>query len=86
MALVDLTQLKAGEEGTVIEISGGIGIHQRLEAMGVRPGVKIKKISTLFRRGPVTIEIGNTKIAIGFGMARKVIVERISHEDTKTQS
>lgn len=79
MDLVDLTQLRSGEEGKVVNILGGLGIHRRLETMGIRPGIKIKKISKFFRTGPVTIEIGNTKVAIGYGMARRVIVEKINH-------
>jgi ferrous iron transport protein A len=74
MSRIDLTQMKTGESGTVIELYGGYGMVARLEAIGVRPGVVLTKVSSQIMRGPVTVKIGNTQIAIGFGMARKVIV------------
>ncbi|MEO0227520.1 MAG: fused ferrous iron transport protein A/B [candidate division WOR-3 bacterium] len=74
MALIDLTQMKAGEKGRVVELSGGKGFIARLEALGIVPGVEIVKVSEQFMHGPVVIRIGNTQVAIGYGMAKKVMV------------
>jgi ferrous iron transport protein A len=74
MSRIDLTQMKTGESGTVIELYGGYGMVTRLEAMGIRPGVMLTKVSSQIMRGPVIVKIGTTQVAIGFGMARKVIV------------
>ncbi len=74
---IQLTELNQGETGKVVEIIGGCGIHQKLDALGIRVGVEIKKISSISARGPVVIEVGNTKIAIGYGMAKRVIVELV---------
>jgi ferrous iron transport protein A len=74
MNKVDLTQLNAGNEARIIEIAGGHLMSKRVEALGIRVGVKIKKLSTQVWRGPVTIQIGNSQIAIGFGMAKKIYV------------
>ncbi len=76
MGKIDLTQLKSGEVATVVAIEGGIGFHRRIESLGIRVGVKIRKISTQLMRGPVTIQMGNTQAALGFGMAIKIIVKR----------
>jgi Fe2+ transport system protein FeoA len=46
-----------------------------LEALGIRNGKKIKKLSSMFMRGPVTVQVGQTRISIGYGMASKIIVE-----------
>ncbi len=70
-----LGQMEVGQTGTIIEILGGWGLVRRLEALGVRPGKKVTKISTTLFRGPVTLKIGNTQVAVGFGMARKIIVQ-----------
>ena len=43
--------------------------------MGLRVGVKIKKLSAQVLKGPVTIKIGNTKLALGPKMAQKILVE-----------
>ena len=47
----------------------------RLSALGIRPGKRITKVSSMFMRGPVTIQIDNAQVGIGFGMASKIIVE-----------
>jgi len=75
MALIDLTQMKSGDTATVKSIKGGLGMVRKLETLGIRPGVRIKKVSAQFMRGPVIVRTGNTQVAIGFGMARRVLVE-----------
>jgi ferrous iron transport protein A len=71
----DLTQLNSGQKGTVAEIQGGMGVVRRLESMGIRPGKKITKVSAQFLRGPQIVRVNNSQVALGFGMARKVLVE-----------
>jgi ferrous iron transport protein A len=73
--LVNLRQMPSGRSGKVVEIQGGIGLVNRLSALGVRPGKKITKVSSMMMRGPVTIQVGNTCLAIGFGMAGRIIME-----------
>jgi ferrous iron transport protein A len=72
---MDITQMKEGDKGVVVEICGGCGIVNKLDALGIRPGVEITKISSQFLRGPVILQVGNTQVAIGYGMARRVLVE-----------
>lgn len=85
MTIIDLTKMREEEVGVIKEIHpasskkcgvhGGSGFDERIGAMGIRPGKKIKKISSIFLRGPQTIEIGKSQVAIGFGMAKKILVE-----------
>ncbi len=72
---INLTQLQPGETGIVKEIQGGHGIIRRLQSMGVRPDKKITKVSSHFWRGPQTVEIDNIQIAVGFGMAKRILVD-----------
>lgn len=72
---IDLTQLKPGETGVVEEIQGGYGFMRKLQSMGVRPGKRITKVSSHFWRGPQTVKIGHFQIAIGFGMAKRILVQ-----------
>ena len=72
---MDLTQMKTGSSGTIKEINGGLGCVKRLQSMGLRPGKKITKISSHFWRGPQTVKVGHFQIAVGFGMAKKIIVQ-----------
>ena len=37
--------------------------------------MKVTKISSMLFRGPVTLRVGNAQVAIGFGMANRIIVE-----------
>ena len=65
----------AGESVLVVQVTGGHGLAGRLEALGIRPGTRVRKLSSTFMRGPVTVEVYGTKVAIGYGMARKILVE-----------
>ena len=73
--ILDLTQLKSGQKGRVLEIQGGAGLIRRLESMGVRQGKRITKVSAQFLRGPQTFKVGHLQVAVGFGMARKILIE-----------
>jgi ferrous iron transport protein A len=70
-----LAQMLAGQSGKIVGISGGYGLARKLDALGIREGKKIKKISEQWMRGPVLLQYGNTQIALGFGMATRVSVE-----------
>ncbi|MBC7101022.1 FeoA family protein [Methanothermobacter tenebrarum] len=75
--MITLKNLKTGKNAIVREITGGIGLKRRLESLNIRVGKKIRKVSTLPFRGPIIIEVDNCKIAIGRGMAGKILVEVI---------
>jgi len=75
MTTKDLTQLEEGETGVVVGIHGGYGLLHRLESLGIRVGKKVTKVSSQLMRGPVTVKIDNSEVAMGFGMARKIIVQ-----------
>lgn len=70
-----LTDMKVGEVAMVAQILGGHGAHRRLESLGLRVGKKIRKVSSLLMRGPVVVEIGKSRVAVGYGIAGKVMVE-----------
>lgn len=67
--------MDSGQKGTIVGVLGGYGLRRRLEAMGVRPGKTITKVSGQAFRGPVTLKVDHTQIAIGFGMANKIVVD-----------
>jgi len=64
-----------GQSGRVMQVAGGIGMVNRLNALGIRPGKKITKVNSMLMRGPVTVQLGGTRLAIGFGMANRILVE-----------
>jgi len=78
---VSLAQMQAGQRGTIVGIDGGHGLALKLDALGVRVGKEIKKVSSQLMRGPVLLQQDNTQAALGFGMASKVFVELSSQKD-----
>jgi len=70
-----LAGMQTGQSSVVVQIQGGHGLVNRLNSLGIRPGKRITKISSMIMRGPVTIEVDRAQVAIGFGMARRIIVE-----------
>ncbi len=73
--MVTLIDLPDNGEGIIVEIQGGYGLVQKLDAMGIRMGKKIIKVSRQWMKGPVIIRSGNTEMAIGYGMAQRIMVE-----------
>jgi len=67
--------MEDGQAGVVVRILGGYGLIRRLEVLGIRPGKRVTKISSMLLRGPVTFQVDSTQIAVGFGMANKIVVE-----------
>jgi len=72
---IDLVEMQPNSLGVVVETQGGHEFMRRIQSMGIRPGKKIKKVSSHFWRGPQTVIIDNVRIAIGYGMAKKIFVE-----------
>jgi ferrous iron transport protein A len=71
---VPLSRMEAGQSGLVVEVQGGQGMINRLSALGIRPGKRVTKVSSMFMRGPITVQVGNGRVAIGFGMAKRIVV------------
>ncbi len=71
----DLASLPPGAKGKITGFAAGPGLVRRLEEMGLRSGLGVVKISGMPLRGPVVVQVGGTRLAIGHGMAKKVMVE-----------
>jgi len=72
---MNLTQIKENEKCRITAIEGGKNLVKKLEALGLRTGIEITLVSSQAFRGPVLVQAGSTKIAIGHGMAKKITVE-----------
>lgn len=74
--IVSLTRMKIGESGKIYDFKEGKKLCKKLDSLGIRKGKNIKKISDIFLKGPITIQIENSStIAIGRGMAEKIMVK-----------
>jgi len=67
--------MKENRKGKIVEVSCGEGLHNRLMSMGIYEGREITKLSHFALKGPVAIRVGRSVLALGHGMAAKIIVE-----------
>jgi len=72
---INLTEMKTGEKGVVADIEGGEAFIKKITNMGLRKGSTAQILSRNIWCGPLTVRIGRTRIAIGYGMAKKILVE-----------
>ena len=71
---VTLDRVPKDTEVRVAGIQGGWGVRQRLNQLGVHPGDAIRVKRSGAMGGPILIRIHGTEVALGRGMARKVLV------------
>ncbi|NPA04874.1 MAG: ferrous iron transport protein A [Crenarchaeota archaeon] len=72
-----LEELGVGNRGLIIDIRAGHGLRRRLLEMGFTPGTVVEVL--LSNRGPILVLVRGAVIALGRGVARKIIVRRINH-------
>jgi ferrous iron transport protein A len=72
---ITLDQVNENRKAEVIDIQGGQGIRQRLSQMGIHPGDTITILRYGALRGPILIEIHGSQVALGRGIASRIIVE-----------
>ena len=76
-----LSAIAAGKTGTVVALTGGRQFQHRLSSMGIHVGCDIEILrSSNDQRGPILIAAGETRLAIGQGMADKILVAVAAQE------
>jgi len=70
-----LTEMKNGESGVVVRVYGGQGFRRRQSLLGIRVGKKVKMVACQPFRGPIVVEVDGSQVAMGHGMAWKILVE-----------
>ncbi|PIU41322.1 MAG: ferrous iron transport protein A [Candidatus Omnitrophica bacterium CG07_land_8_20_14_0_80_42_15] len=75
MRRITLVQIKPNRKAKVAEISGGANLQNKLMHMGIFKGKEMTKLSHIGLRGPVVIKTGRSMLAIGHGIATKIILE-----------
>ncbi|MDO9529182.1 MAG: FeoA family protein [Syntrophales bacterium] len=71
--IISLPMASLGKRVRIVSLAGGRGMQERLISMGMWPGSEIEVI----RRGdpgPFIVAIGEARMAIGTGMAQKIMV------------
>lgn len=70
-----LCSMRNGHTVRIVSLPPGMN-GRRLEALGLRPGKMVTKVSGMPFCGPVTIMLDGRQIAIGHGICCKIAVER----------
>jgi ferrous iron transport protein A len=73
--LKPLTELPKGSKVKVVDIVAGKGLRDRLLQMGLTPGTIVEVVEN--SSGPIILSVRGVTIALGRGMASKVLVEEL---------
>jgi len=72
---IPLSRLGIGKIGTIKFVRGGSFFHRRMFSLGIRIGKKVRVLCCHPLGGPIVVEVDNMRIAIGRGMASRIIVK-----------
>lgn len=75
MKHTSLATLSAGLSGKVESIQAGSSATKRLYEMGFNTGAQVTMIKN--DRGPIIVSLGGNKIALGRGLAEKMLVGQV---------
>jgi ferrous iron transport protein B len=72
---VPLANGEVGRDYEVVDLDGGRGMREHLGSVGVAQGAHVTVVGKAGEAGPVTVRVGESQVAIGSGMARRVKVK-----------
>lgn len=72
-----LLNIDNGKKVKILKITGGKGVRQHLQCLGIHIGDIVTLKKTSFLGGPVLLEINGYDVALGKGVASKIEVEEI---------
>jgi len=72
-SLMPLAMVRPGEQVTLVAVNAGRGLTRRLADMGLYPGVSVRVIQS--HPGPLLLQLGAAKLALGYGIAHKILVK-----------
>ncbi|MBN2154684.1 MAG: ferrous iron transport protein A [Candidatus Lokiarchaeota archaeon] len=79
MQNIPLTSLAKNHTAFIVNINAGMGATRRLTSLGLTPGTKITKLSSAPFQGPIQLQVRNTRLVIGWGLAAKILVSEINN-------
>jgi len=71
--LKPLSKVKSGETVKLARINAGQGLNNRLASMGLVPNVEITVVKSGYA-GPFVISVKDSKMMLGRGVVRKIMV------------
>jgi ferrous iron transport protein A len=73
--IVPLSTMRPGEQGVVVDLTGGRGLQGRMASLGFTPGAEVTVLQN-FGRGPLIARVRDAHIALGRGEAGRLQVRR----------
>jgi Fe2+ transport system protein FeoA len=70
---ISLAEAAVGTTATVMALRGGAGFQDRVVGMGLHAGSNVE-VLVAGEQGRMLVAVGDTRIALGHGMAEKIIV------------
>ena len=70
-----LSMTRPGEEVLLVGINAGFGLRKKLADMGLSPGVPLRIVHSQLP-GPIIIEVRGSRLALGRGMAQRIMVKK----------
>lgn len=74
--MTNLLQISPGTSVRVIEFQGGRNLRGKLTQFGIYPGDCLRLLRRAPLGGPLLVECNQREIALGRGIAEKIIVEK----------
>ena len=75
-----LSNIADGEKVKFVSVQAGRGLKNLLAAMGLVPNAEFVVIKT-HRHGPMILNVKNSRLALGRGMAGKIMVTKCLHHN-----
>lgn len=73
---IPLARARAGERVRLVRTHAGRGLQAHLASLGLLPGC-VFSVVTADPQGPVIVALGESRVALGRGMAHKIFVEPV---------
>ena len=83
---VSLADLPQGEKCTIVLAAGGHGMVRRLAEMGLTPGTEVRVVRSAPMHGPIEVSVRGVSLALGRGIAVRVLVKRLRNSESSTNA
>ena len=73
-----LAEVECGKDVRIISYQGGRGVSSKLRQLSLMPGDRLHVLKKAPLQGPILVESNGRSVALGRGVATKVLVEEIN--------
>ena len=78
--MMPLSMVSPGDTVEVAAVRMGWGLQRRLADLGLTPGVRVRVVSS-GKPGPVVLDVRGSRLALGYGVAHKIMVSTSENRD-----